>query len=475
MDVKELLIHLKKNLKKNVEVVPAEKANFSEKDREYDRDTNIPVDNLSSKSRVKEKVEPAKLEEKIGQWNSENSELPLPQLGGNPGSDFMELHQKIEISRNQKTHKECSSRLLLGVRMHCKCEGCTQKMKDIFKKFKGVGKVKIHRDEDQVEVTGTMDTDELVIYLEEKLRRNVDVMPIQNDENGASPTQNHRAGARHITNITDNASRKREVYPDVQKLEKQNLEKTQLTFPQPRRRDRNYNEVAGMVHLKIRMYCQDGCIPQTRKTLMEFTGVKSVEVDASKHLVIVVGAINVKELVAHLKETLNRSVEVVHVQNDNVAGDNKEVKATEIETLRKPAAARADGRNKKDVEIKKEVKKEVKDIEIKKKFRDVKEEDKKYSLHDGGDGGTEEDREDTKGKEGVEDKVKEAKGRGYISHAGKEHKDLEREGDSRSYHQNYGNQVYLRYGQSNYDHISAYHNGGIQIFSDENPNSCTIL
>lgn len=34
MDVNELLIHLKKELKKNVEVVPAEKANYPEKDRE---------------------------------------------------------------------------------------------------------------------------------------------------------------------------------------------------------------------------------------------------------------------------------------------------------------------------------------------------------------------------------------------------------------------------------------------------------
>lgn len=33
MDVNELLIHLKKKLKKNVEVVPAEKADYPKKDR----------------------------------------------------------------------------------------------------------------------------------------------------------------------------------------------------------------------------------------------------------------------------------------------------------------------------------------------------------------------------------------------------------------------------------------------------------
>lgn len=71
-----------------------------------DRNTDIMIDNLSSKSRVKEKVEPAKLEEMLAEQNSENSELSLRQLGGNHGSDFMEPHQKIEISGNQKTHKE---------------------------------------------------------------------------------------------------------------------------------------------------------------------------------------------------------------------------------------------------------------------------------------------------------------------------------------------------------------------------------
>ncbi|XP_056172665.1 heavy metal-associated isoprenylated plant protein 6-like isoform X3 [Syzygium oleosum] len=471
MDVNELLIHLKKKLKKNVEVVPAEKADYLEKDREYDRNTDKMIDNLSSKSRVKKKVEPAKLEEMLAEQNSENSELSLRQLGGNHGSDFMEPHQKIEISGNQKTHKEGSSPLHLRIRMHCTCGGCTKKMKDIFKRFKGVDSVKVQSDKDMVRVTGTLELDKLVVYLEEKLKRNVEVIPTEKDENGASPSQIDTAGVGHIVNITDNASRKKELCPDVQV--KKNLEKTELTLPRPRERDRNDNEVTGMVHLKIRMHCHEGCIPQTRKTAMEFTGVKSVKVDASKHLVIMVGAINVKELVVYLKEKLNRSVEVIFVQNDNVAGGNKDVEVNKIETLKEPAAARADGRNNKDAEIKKEVKKLVKDIKIKKEVEDVKEEDKKYSLCDGGDG-TKDDKEDKKGSR-VDDKVQEAKGHGCISHVGEKHKELEAEGENQTYYQNYGEQLYPRYEPSDFDYTPGDRNCGIQIFSDENPHSCAIM
>ncbi|XP_048127649.1 uncharacterized protein LOC115735100 [Rhodamnia argentea] len=472
MDVKELLIHLKKELKKNVEVVPAEKTDYPGKDREYDRDSNIMVHNLSSKSRVKEKVEPAKLEEKFGQQNSENSKLSLPQLKANHGSDLMEPHQKIENSGNQKTQKERSSQLLLRIEKHCNCEGCTKKMKDIFKRFKaashpisdlyaGVGSVKIYTDKELVEVTGTMDTNELVVYLEEKLRRNVEVMPIQNDEHGASPTQKHRAGVRHIANITDNASRKTEGYPSVQ--EKQNFKKTKLTLPQPRKGDGNDNEVTGTVHLKIEMYCLEGCPRRTQKAARKFTGVRSVKVEASKRLVIVVGTINVKELVADLKQKLKRSVEVVHIQNHSLPGDNKEVEVTKIETLKEPAAAREDGWHK-DVEIKKEVKKEAEEIKNKRKVKDAKVKGKKYSHHDGGYDGTKEDKENKKGNEGVEDNLKEAKGQGYISYDGEKHRELEREGDRQTYFQNYGEQDYLGHWLSR-----------IQILSDENPNSCAVM
>lgn len=214
-------------------------------------------------------------------------------------------------------------------------------------------------------------------------------------------------------------------------------------------------------------------MPDITEEKLHFAGVKSVKVDASKHLVIVVGSINVKELVVYLKEKLNRSVEVVFVQNDNVAGGNKDVEVNKMETLKEPAAARADGRNNKDVEIKKEVKKLVEDIKIKNEVKDVKEEDKKYSLCDGGDG-TKEDKEDKKGS-GVDDKVQEAKGHGCISHVREKHKELETEGENQTYYQNYGEQVYPRYEPSNFDYTPGDRNCGIQIFSDENPHSCAIM
>lgn len=275
-------------------------------------------------------------------------------------------------------------------------------------------------------------------------------------------------GVRHITNITDNASRGKEVYPDVRKLEEQNLEKTELTFPQPRRWDRNYNEETGMVLLKIGMHCLEGCIPQTRKTIMKFPGVESVKVDKSKDLAIVAGAPNAKELVAHLEKKLKRRVEVVLAPNENVSGDNKKVGVTKTQTLKGSAAAHEDGRNM-DVEIKKEVKKEAKETQIKQKAKDapaaaredgrnkdvkikreVKKEAKEIRIKQKVKDAKVEDKEDKKGNEGVEDKVKEAKGHGYVSHVG--------EADRQT---------------KNQQPCSS--DCWTNMFSDENPHSCAIM
>lgn len=47
-------------------------------------------------------------------------------------------------------------------------------------------------------MTGTLDMDKLVVYLEEKLKRNVEVIPTEKDENGASPSQIDTAGQELI-------------------------------------------------------------------------------------------------------------------------------------------------------------------------------------------------------------------------------------------------------------------------------------
>lgn len=54
------------------------------------------------------------------------------------------------------------------------------------------------------------------------------------------------------------------------------------------------------------------------------TGVKTVTVDSQKDLVTVTGPMDVKELIPYLKEKLRRTVEIVSPKKDDAGGDKKE-------------------------------------------------------------------------------------------------------------------------------------------------------
>ncbi|KAK6942769.1 Heavy metal-associated domain, HMA [Dillenia turbinata] len=64
------------------------------------------------------------------------------------------------------------------------------------------------------------------------------------------------------------------------------------------------------VVLKIRLHCE-GCISKIRKIISKYNGVDNVAIDAQKDLVTVKGTMDVKDLVPFLKAKLKRSVDVV--------------------------------------------------------------------------------------------------------------------------------------------------------------------
>ncbi|KAK7277509.1 hypothetical protein RJT34_22523 [Clitoria ternatea] len=74
------------------------------------------------------------------------------------------------------------------------------------------------------------------------------------------------------------------------------------------------------VVLKIILHC-DGCITKIKRIIKKYQGVESVNCDASKDLVTVKGTMEVKDLVPYLSEKLKRNVEVVPPKNE---GDKKE-------------------------------------------------------------------------------------------------------------------------------------------------------
>jgi len=74
--------------------------------------------------------------------------------------------------------------------------------------------------------------------------------------------------------------------------------------------------------LKIRLHCE-GCIRKIKRIISKITGVNSVAVDEQKDLVTVTGTMDTKDLAPYLKEKLRRSVEVVPPPKKEGGGDQK--------------------------------------------------------------------------------------------------------------------------------------------------------
>ncbi|KAI3472044.1 hypothetical protein Pfo_028732 [Paulownia fortunei] len=78
------------------------------------------------------------------------------------------------------------------------------------------------------------------------------------------------------------------------------------------------------VVMKIRLHC-DGCAHKIKRVILKnIDGVNSVTTDLQKDLVTVTGTMDVKELTAYLKEKLKRGVEIVPPKKDDGGGDKKE-------------------------------------------------------------------------------------------------------------------------------------------------------
>nr|GEW12402.1 heavy metal-associated domain, HMA [Tanacetum cinerariifolium] len=78
------------------------------------------------------------------------------------------------------------------------------------------------------------------------------------------------------------------------------------------------------VVLKIPLHC-DGCIHKIKRQISKIDGVEAVIPDSGKDLVTVKGTMNTKELVPHLKEKFKRNVDVVPPKKEeNKGGEAKE-------------------------------------------------------------------------------------------------------------------------------------------------------
>ncbi|KAE8733450.1 putative acylphosphatase [Hibiscus syriacus] len=186
--------------------------------------------------------------------------------------------------------------------MHC--EGCAKKIKRSIKHSEGVEDVQTDSRANKLTVIGKIDPAKIRERLAEKTKKKVDLISPQPKKDAAPAGGDKKPEA--------------EKKPEEKKEEKKAPKESTVV-------------------LKMRTHC-DGCIHKIRKIILKLDGVQSVDVDGVKDLVTVKGTMAAKDLVPYLKQKLRRNVDVVPPTKD-VAGEKKDVGVENKEKVKEAVVA----------------------------------------------------------------------------------------------------------------------------------------
>ncbi|KAH7856195.1 hypothetical protein Vadar_033814 [Vaccinium darrowii] len=169
--------------------------------------------------------------------------------------------------------------VVLKLDLHC--EGCAKKIKRAVRHLGDVQDVKADIASNKLTVVGKVDPAKVKERVEEKTRKKAEIVSVHPKKEAAA------AGGGG------------DKKPDEKKADEKKAEDKKPKEPP-----------VSTVVLKIRLHCE-GCIRKIKRIISKITGVNSVAVDEQKDLVTVTGTMDTKELAPYLKEKLRRSVEVV--------------------------------------------------------------------------------------------------------------------------------------------------------------------
>ncbi|XP_021897685.1 heavy metal-associated isoprenylated plant protein 5 [Carica papaya] len=198
--------------------------------------------------------------------------------------------------------EDASVTAVFKIDMHC--EGCAKKIKRAMKHYPGVEDVKADTVANKLTVVGKVDPAKIQQKLQEKMKKKVDLISPQPKKDDKKPDE-----------------KKEDKKPEEKKEEKKEEEKK--------------TPKESTVVLKIRLHC-DGCIQKIKRIISKIKGVAMVTIEGGKDLVTVKGIMEVNELVPYLKGKLKRNVEVVPPKKDDGALPKKDEGAKKDD---KPAAA----------------------------------------------------------------------------------------------------------------------------------------
>ncbi|GJW21105.1 heavy metal-associated domain, HMA containing protein [Tanacetum coccineum] len=134
---------------------------------------SVKADSANNKLTIVGKLDPLYIKERVEHKTKKKVEIISPKPKKDEGGDK---------KGNEKPLEPQSATVALKISLHC--DGCIQKIKRIISKIDGVESVKPDANKNLVTVKGTMNMKELIPYLKDKLKRNVDiVVPPKKEEN----------------------------------------------------------------------------------------------------------------------------------------------------------------------------------------------------------------------------------------------------------------------------------------------------
>ncbi|XP_047976351.1 heavy metal-associated isoprenylated plant protein 6-like [Salvia hispanica] len=212
-------------------------------------------------------------------------------MGEKDGEKKVEAPEKKAADAGGK--KEEAGPIAVVMKLDLHCEGCAKKVKRSVSHFQGVEKVKTDYEANKLTVTGNVDPAALRDRVAYKTKKKVELVSPQPKKEGGD--------------------KKAEEKPEKKAEEKKGDDK------KPK------EPAISTVVMKVRLHC-DGCAHKVKRAITKhIDGVQSVKADLAKDLVTVTGTMNVKELTSYLKEKLKRSVEIVPPpKKDDGGGDKKE-------------------------------------------------------------------------------------------------------------------------------------------------------
>ncbi|KQK23609.1 heavy metal-associated isoprenylated plant protein 3 [Brachypodium distachyon] len=209
--------------------------------------------------------------------------------------------------------------VVLGMELHC--AGCAKKVRKSIRHMPGVLSVVADAAANRVVVAGTADAAALKARIESKTKKPVEIL------SAAGPSPSKPAPAEPKKNSDKGVVGDEKKNPDKDGGGDKVQAGSSQSPPPPKEKEEKKQppeegkpKEAETVLLKIRLHC-DACADRIRRRIYKIKGVKDVVLDGNaKDEVKVTGTMDVAAMVSYLREKLNRAVEAVAPGNKKDAG-----------------------------------------------------------------------------------------------------------------------------------------------------------